>query len=125
MILVDTSVWVSHFRKAASGLSELLSEGLVMLHPFVSGELACGTLRDRARILSDLEALPSAISATHEEVLRLVEDRKLWGLGIGWVDAHLLASALLSDCPFWTLDGRLLRAAAAAGLKFYRRTGSL
>jgi len=68
-----------------------------------------------------LEALPSAVCATHEEVKRLIEDRKLWGLGIGWIDAHLLASALLSNYQFWTLDGRLDRAAAAAGVKLYHR----
>jgi hypothetical protein len=121
MILVDTSVWIAHFRKAGSRLGELLSEALVLVHPFIVGELACGNLKNRARILSDLEALPSAVSATHEEVMRLIEDRKLWSLGIGWIDAHLLASALLSNCPFWTLDGRLVRAAAAAGVKLYRR----
>jgi hypothetical protein len=70
--------------------------------------------------LSDLEALPSAVLATHEEVMRLIEDRKLWGLGIGWIDGHLLASALLSNCELWTLDTRLARAAAAAGVKLYR-----
>ncbi len=121
MILVDTSVWIAHFRKGGSRLGELLSESLVMVHPFVIGELACGNLRHRARILGDLEALPRAVSATHEEVMRLTEDRKLWGLGIGWIDAYLLASALLSDCQFWTLDGSLDRAAAAAGVKLFRR----
>jgi hypothetical protein len=120
MILVDTSVWIAHFRKGRTGLAELLSEALVLVHPFVVGELACGDLRNRARILSDLEALPSAVSATHEEVMRLIEDRKLWGLGIGWIDGHLLASALLSNCQLWTLDARLARAAAAAGVKLYR-----
>ena len=74
MILVDTSVWIAHFRKAGSRLGESLSEGLVMAHPFVLGELACGNLKHRARILSDLEALPSAVSATHEEVMRLIEE---------------------------------------------------
>ncbi|HMD83238.1 MAG TPA: PIN domain-containing protein [Terriglobia bacterium] len=121
MILVDTSVWIAHFRKTDSTLGELLREALVMVHPFVMGELACGHLKNRARILSDLEALPSAVSATHEEVMQWVEVRKLWGLGIGWIDAHLLASALLSDCQFWTLDEKLVRAAAAAGVKLYRR----
>ena len=100
-------------------LAELLSQGLVLVHPFVVGELACGNLRNRARILTDLGALPCAISATHEEVMRLVEDRKLWGLGIGWIDAHLLASTLLSDCQLWTTDRRLVRAAAAAGVRLY------
>ncbi len=120
MILVDTSVWIAHFRTGGSKLGGLLRQTLVMAHPFVRGELACGNLQNRARVLSDLKALPSAVSATHDEVVRLVEDRKLWGLGIGWIDAHLLASALLSDCPLWTLDGRLARAAAAAGVKLYR-----
>jgi len=120
MILVDTSVWIAHLRKGGSGLAELLSEAAVLVHPFVIGELACGDLRNRSRLLSDLEALPCAVSATHQEVMRLVEDRKLWGLGIGWIDGHLLASALLSSCQFWTLDRKLARAAAAAGVKLYR-----
>jgi len=122
MILVDTSVWIDHFRAGGSKLGDLLSQTLVMVHPFVMGELACGNLKARARILSDLEALPSAVSATHEEVMRLVEARKLWGLGMGWIDAHLLASALLSKCPLWTLDGKLVQAAAAAGVKLYHPT---
>jgi len=120
MILVDTSVWIAHFRKGGRGLAELLGEALVLAHPFVVGELACGNLRNRARILTDLETLPSAVSATHEEVKRLVEDRRLWGLGIGWIDAHLLASSLLSDAQLWTTDRKLVRAAAAAGVKLYR-----
>ena len=119
MILVDTSVWIAHFREAGSKLVHLLSEGLVMVHPFVVGELACGNLKHRDRILSDLQALPPAVPATHEEALRLVRDRKLWGTGIGWVDAHLLASALLSEAELWTLDERLDRAAAAVSVKRY------
>ena len=122
MTLVDTSVWIAHFRQAGSRLGELLSEGSVVVHPFVLGELACGNWKHRARILGDLETLPAAVSATHEEVLRLVEDRKLWGLGIGWIDAHLLASALLSNCQLWTLDERLERVATTTGVKLYRRT---
>ena len=119
MILVDTSVWIAHFREAGSKLAHLLSEGLVMVHPFVVGELACGNLKNRDRILSDLQALPPAVPATHEEALRLVRDRKLWGTGIGWIDAHLLASALLSGAELWTLDEKLRRAAAAASVKRY------
>ena len=119
MILVDTSVWIAHFRKAGSKLAHLLSEGLVMVHPFVVGELACGNLKNRDRILSDLQALPPAVPATHEEALRLVGDRKLWGTGIGWIDAHLLASALLSEAELWTLDEGLRRAVAAASIKRY------
>ena len=120
MILVDTSVWIDHFRSGGSKLGNLLSQTQVIVHPFVIGELACGNLKNRARILGDLEVLPSAVSATHEEVLRLIEVRQLWGMGIGWIDAHLLASAILSECQLWTLDANLLRAAAAAGAPLYR-----
>lgn len=120
MILVDTSVWIEHFRRGSPLLKNLLSEGVVVTHPFIIGELACGNLTQRMRILSDLSALPIALSASHHEALRLVDDRKLWGQGIGWVDAHLIASALLSDCRFWTLDRKLDRCAADAGLKLYR-----
>ena len=119
MILVDTSVWIFHFRKGSQHLAELLSNSLALVHPFIVGELACGNLSNRARIMSDLQALPFARSATHNEVMQLIEARKLWGLGIGWVEGHLLASALLSSCPLWTLDRRLLRAAAAAGVETY------
>jgi predicted nucleic acid-binding protein len=113
VILVDTSVWIAHFREGSRGLSGLLTDGLALVHPFIVGELACGSLRNRSRILSDLGVLPFAVSATDGEVMRLLEARKLWGLGIGWIDAHLLASALLSTCPLWTLDRRLLRAPKA------------
>lgn len=119
MILVDTSVWVAHFRKGSPSLSELLSDGLALVHPFIVGELACCNLKNHARIMGDLEALPCAASATNGEVMRLIEARKLWGLGIGWIDSHLLASALLSTCPLWTLDRSLLRAAATAGVELY------
>ena len=93
-----------------------LSEGLVLMHPFVSGELACGNLKSRVTILSDLDALPSAKPASNTEVLQLIEDRRLWGRGLGWVDVHLLASALLSHCGFWTLDKKLGEAATELGL---------
>ncbi len=86
------------------------------MHPFVLGELACGNLKRRAEILSDLQELPSAKPASTAEALRLIEDRRLWGRGLGWVDVHLLASALLSDCRFWTLDKRLSTAAAKLGV---------
>ena len=111
MLLADTSVWVEHFRRGRADLAELLSKGLVLMHPCVVGELACGTLKDRAIILWQLNSLPSAQLATNSEVLHLIEDRRLWGQGLGWVDAQLLASALLSHSRFWTLDKRLERAA--------------
>jgi len=117
MVLVDTSVWIGHFRKADQRLAGMLNWALVLTHPFVLGELACGSLKNRAAILSDLGALPAAASATHDETLRLIEHRLLWGKGIGWIDTHLLASALLTDCEFWTLDERLKRVAAELGVK--------
>jgi predicted nucleic acid-binding protein len=120
MVLVDTSVWIEHFRVGGTGLAALLNEGSVLTHPFVMGEIACGHLKHRAKTLVDLERLPKAISATHSEVMRLLEDRQLWGRGVGWVDAHLLASALLSNCRFWTLDAKLNAAAAAAAVKLHR-----
>ena len=116
MVLADTSIWVEHFRRGEPALAKRLSDGLVLMHPFVTGELACGNLKDRAAILTDLEALPPARVASNPEVRQLVEERKLWGRGLGWIDAHLLASALLSNCQFWTLDKRLEHTAAELGL---------
>jgi predicted nucleic acid-binding protein len=116
MVLADTSIWIEHFRHREPSFAERLSEGLVVMHPFVSGELACANLRDRTAILADLHALPQARLASNAEVLHLIEDRRLWGRGLGWIDAHLLASALLSHCRFWTFDIRLAKAAAELGL---------
>src|SRR5437899_1989938 len=110
MVLADTSVWIEHFRRGEQRLGDHLSEGVVLIHPFVCGELACGNLKDRAAILSDLHALPAATLASDAEVLQLVEGRRLWGRGLGWIDAHLLASALLSKCRLWTLDIKLAKA---------------
>ena len=86
-------------------------------HPFVIGELACGNLANRGEVLTLLNRLPGAGMATHEEALALVQGRRLMGLGLGWVDVHLLASALLHDLPLWTLDQRLGEAAAALGVR--------
>lgn len=116
MFLADTSVWIEHFRKGRPDLADRLSDGLILMHPFVSGELACGNLKDRAAVLSDLDALPMVKPATDSEVLHLIENRKLWGRGLGWIDVHLLASALLLHCKFWTLDKRLAQMAAGLSL---------
>ena len=116
MILVDTSVWIAHLREGQPVLADLLSDGLVFMHPFVTGELACGSLKKRADILTDLAVLPLATRATDAEVMRLIEDRRLWGRGLGWIDVHLLAAALLSRCRLWTLDKRLSAAASEMGL---------
>jgi predicted nucleic acid-binding protein len=116
MILADTSIWIVHFRYGEPRLAHRLSEGLVLMHPCVSGELACGNLKDRRAILSDLQALPPAEVASYADIMALVEERKLWGRGLGWVDVHLLASSLLSECQLWTLDKQLKRAALEMGL---------
>lgn len=94
-------------------MERLLDEGFVLAHPFVIGELACGNLKNREEILSLLSALPAATVAAHEEALRLLSDRQLPGRGLGWIDVHLLASALLSGATLWTRD-RVLQATAAA-----------
>lgn len=115
MILVDTSVWVEHLRLGHPGLRDRLERGAVSVHPFVAGEIACGSLRSRHEVLDPLDALPRAPQATDVEVRTLLERRALFGRGIGWIDAHLIASALLANVPLWTLDRRLLAAADAAG----------
>jgi predicted nucleic acid-binding protein len=107
MILVDTSVWVAHLRHGGVGLDALLNEGRVLCHPFIVGELACGNLRQRTKILSHLQALPQVISAKHKEVMQLIENFHLMGKGLGYVDMHLLASVILTSVSLWTLDKKL------------------
>lgn len=106
-MLVDTSVWIDHFRSRNRRLVEQLDTAEVWTHPFVIGELACGNLARRREVLTHLEALPKAPLVEHEEVMMLVEALRLSGRGLGWVDAHLLASARLAHIPLWTLDKRL------------------
>lgn len=110
-VLVDTSIWVDHFHKGEPLLQDLLSAGQIVIHPFIIGELACGSLKNRAEILKLLSELQSVATASNEEVLHLVEQHKLSGKGLGWVDAHLLASALLDHVPLWTRDKPLGAAA--------------
>jgi predicted nucleic acid-binding protein len=121
-VLVDTSVWIDHLRFGDEDLSRLLDEGGVLCHPFVMGELACGNLRNRSEILDLLGNLPSAAVAQHDEVLRMVEERTLSGKGIGWIDMHLIASALLSACTLWTRDRHLT--AVTKTLKITHNEGS-
>lgn len=116
MILVDTSVWVDHFRRGNPRLGNLLEDGAALCHPFVSGELACGTLRDRATTLELFGALPVAAVATDVEALAFLEARRLMGRGLGYIDVHLLAAASLSGTRLWTLDKRLAEAARQLGL---------
>ena len=116
MILVDTSVWVDHLRAGVPQLAELLNRAEVLIHPWVIGEIACGQLQARQQVLALMEGLPSATLATHREVLVLIERHPLAGRGIGYVDAHRLASAKLSGCGLWTLDRRLGALAAELGV---------
>jgi hypothetical protein len=88
-------------------LKELLGQGTVLTHPVIIGELACGNLRQRDQILADLQRLPRAPVADWAEALYLIESKRLWGRGIGWTDALLIASALLTRCGVWTLDRKL------------------
>ena len=116
-MLVDTSVWVDHFRQQNQELTDALERGEVWSHPFVIGELACGNLKQRPEILTLLEALPQAPLAEHGETLAFVETQRLMGTGLGWVDVHLLASATLAGLTLWTMDRRLAGAAERSGLK--------
>lgn len=112
MVLVDTSVWIEHLRRGEPELRELLNQGEVVCHPFVIGELACGHLRSREQIISLLKALPSATLVEPDEILFFIEERKLAGLGLGLIDAHLLASCLISRVRLRTLD-KILKSVAA------------
>jgi predicted nucleic acid-binding protein len=117
VILVDTSVWVDHLRSGDSDLAVLLDLGRVVIHPFVLGELSLGNLRQRSVVLGSLAGLPGMTVASDAEVLSFVESAKLYGLGIGYIDAHLLAAARLTPgVSIWTRDKRLVAAAEAIGL---------
>jgi len=117
MILVDTSVWVDHLRAGDEGLVALLNSSQVLMHPFVLGELACGNLQNREAVLKLLEDLPQAPVANDAEVLFFIEQHRLMGCGIGYIDAHLLAAAALADpARLWSRDRRLAGTARDLGL---------
>ncbi len=119
MILVDTSVWVDHLRHGDGQLIGLLEQAKVVMHPFVVGEIACGSLGDRLSILGLLQDLPAAVVAEGEEVLGFIERHVLHGKGIGYVDVHLLASTALTEgATLWTRDKRLREAAQSLGCAF-------
>jgi hypothetical protein len=118
MVLVDTSVWVSHLRDGNTELASLLNDGRVLCHPLIVGELACGNLKDRAVILSFLQLLPMSVEAEHEEVSSFIENNRLMGKDMGYVDVHLIASAILTGVPIWTLDKKLAQAADSLHIKY-------
>lgn len=116
MILVDTSVWIDHLRQVIPALVEALESGDVLSHPFVLGEIACGELKQRRQFLELLAQLPSSVTATDDEALRLIERHRLSGKGIGYIDVHLLAAVMLTEgAKLWTRDKRLQ--SIAAGLR--------
>lgn len=116
-VLVDTSVWVAHFRQGNDALVALLALDQVMVHPLIVGELACGTSPARATTLLDLDGLQKTQQATMQEVMAFIEREKLFGLGCGWVDMVLLASTLMTPgVELWTLDKRLQTLAGRFGV---------
>ncbi len=119
MVLADTSVWVEHLRSNSATLADLLDRGQVLTHPLVIGELACGTLRQRATVLQLLSRLPAAPVATDAEALAFIELHTIMGRGIGYVHVHLVASAALApECQLWTLDKRLAAVAGSSKLRY-------
>ncbi|MDE0508231.1 MAG: type II toxin-antitoxin system VapC family toxin [Gammaproteobacteria bacterium] len=117
MILVDTSVWVDHLRRGNEALSRLLTQHQVCMHTMVIGELACGNLRDRDRLLELWRDLPRIPHASHEEALIFISRQRLAGKGIGYIDVHLLASvAIRPGSTLWTRDKRLADVAGALEL---------
>ena len=116
MVLVDTSVWIRHFRTTEAGLVDLLERDDVACHVMVLGELACGQLGRRSDVLRDLSALPAVLPCQDSDVMYFIERRHLYGTGVSWVDVHLLASAVTEGFPLWTLDQTLARQAARLGV---------
>ncbi|KMM16868.1 type II toxin-antitoxin system VapC family toxin [Synechococcus sp. GFB01] len=116
MILLDTSVWVEHLRSHLQTVADLLEQGDPLMHPWVIGELACGNMNQRVELLAFLGNLPSSVVARDAEILRTIDQQGLMGRGIGYVDAGLITSCLLSGCRFWTLDRRLAAVAASMDL---------
>lgn len=112
MILVDTSVWIDHLARSDSQLQSLLEEGEVLMHPYIVAEIALGSLPQRDETVGALQALPEIPLAQHVEVMAFLDNEKLFGIGIGYVDLHLLAATrLASETRLWTRDRRLLQAA--------------
>ena len=111
LILVDTSVWIRHLQEGDRYLALLLENGLVACHPFIIGELACGGMKNRNEIINLLNALPSACQLEHDEIMEFIDNRKIMNQGIGYVDTHILGSAIVSETRLWTLDKSLRKIA--------------
>jgi predicted nucleic acid-binding protein len=118
VVLVDTSVWISHLHQPDERFVSLLEERRVFAHPLVIGELACGALPGRDEFLTFLRRLPAAERASHDEVLDFIEQKQLWGVGLTYIDVHLLTSSLLTGIPLWTEDKHLRSAAQVLGVAY-------
>jgi predicted nucleic acid-binding protein len=117
MILADTSIWVDHLNASEALVEQLTDSGDLVIHPFVIGELAMGSLRNRGAIIATLNKLNMLLPVRHSEVMKLIEQQMLYGAGLQYIDVHLLASALITDgCLLWTRDKRLLAAAERLGV---------
>lgn len=116
MILVDTSIWIDHFRHGDLELSKIIEDDRLLCHPFVIGELALGSLRERDAVIAFLAAQREAAIATHAEVMTVIDRYAIFSMGIGYTDAHLLTSTLLDRrASLWTRDKRLAAAAQKVG----------
>jgi len=118
MVLIDTSIWVDHFNRGDGNLEYLLNENEAATHPFVIGELACGNIKNRRLIFRLLIALPSIPEISKEEFYLFLDRHRLYGMGLGFIDIHLLASALISDCLIYTRDKSLLSSANKLGVSY-------
>ena len=118
MILVDTSVWISHFRHSNPKLQKMLQESQVACHPFIIGELACGNINNSTEIISLIQSLPMLDVVEHEELLLFIEHNKMMGTGLGLVDIHLMAAAILAGIPLWTQDKKLKQACSRLNIDF-------
>ena len=122
MLIVDTSVWIDHFRNSNSELISALESGIVVMHPHIIGEISLGNIKQRDLVLNLLMDLPVAEVANESEVFDFIENNRLYGIGIGYVDVHLLASACLSNCLLWTLDKSLSSAASKLKILSVRKS---
>ncbi|MFC1495573.1 type II toxin-antitoxin system VapC family toxin [Thermodesulfobacteriota bacterium] len=120
LILVDTSVWIKHLREGEKNLVPLLEQGSVACHPFIIGEIACGGMKNRYEIISLLNDLPSVEILDHSEIMEFIENRKIMNKGVGYIDVHLLGSALVSGTLLWTFDKALGKIAKELSIGFYQ-----
>jgi predicted nucleic acid-binding protein len=120
VILADTSIWIDHFRHVDAELCRIIEDDRLLCHPSVIGELALGSIRDRGNVMAFLAAQRGAVVATHDEVMMMIDQHGIFSMGIGYIDAHLLASVLLDQrAALWTRDKRLRAAAEKAGASLH------